>query len=166
MADEALDPSSSGPPFFAHHFRLILLAALAFGLTHGLQVLVEGFIRNGSLRFNPTGLVTLVSYEAIQSLVFVMVGLFVAYIPSRLVDVVTRNAPPSKQLFLAVLSGVLVGILFLPLCAGVSFSILREPDAPPYLARCAKFALPMIIAGAFGGYGLWRRVRRHCRSGA
>jgi hypothetical protein len=30
--------------------------------------------------------------------------------------------------------------------------MLYAPDLPSYLARCAEYALPMIVSGAVGGY--------------
>lgn len=147
---------NSEHPFFYYHLRAVLLTALAFGLTHGGQMLVVGFIRDNSLSIKLSALFTTLVFETIQSLVFVVVGLVVSYIPSRILSIALRKSSASKRPLISIATGTLLGILFLPLCASFSFFLLHEPNAPSYTARYAEFALPMIIAGGFGGYGLWR----------
>ena len=89
---------NSGRPFFYYHLRSVLLAALAFGLTHGGQMLVVGFIRNDSLSLKLSALITVLVFETIQSLVFILIGLVVAYAPSRVLEIVLRKSPASKRL--------------------------------------------------------------------
>jgi hypothetical protein len=144
--------------FFYCYSRAMFIAALAFGTIHGVQSLIVAFYNSRSLRFDPTGLLVLVPVEIMDSLVFLIVGLIFAYIPSRIAERVLSERH-SKHLSVHVVSGALIGIFFLPLCASVLFFIFPPPDGPSYLVRCAEFGLPMIIAGVLGGYTFWRLAR-------
>lgn len=148
--------SNSEDSFVSYYVGAVLLAAIVFGVTHGVQILIVGMIKNHSLSFNPSGLIVLSLFEAIQSFVFFVIGVVAAYIPCRALEYVLRNTPTSKRFVISITVGVSLGILFLPLCAGVSYFKFHEADSPSYLARCAEFALPMIIAGMFGSYAFWR----------
>lgn len=149
---------STGRNFFYYYSRALLVAAFAFGLTHAAQSLVVSFVNNRSLAVNPTALLVLILYEIMESIVFLIIGLMLAYIPSRIVSDIFKKKN-SRGLLLRVLFGMLMGIVFLPLCASFPFFLFPLPDGPSYLTRCAEFSLPMTIAGALGGYAFWRRTR-------
>jgi hypothetical protein len=151
-------------PFFSRYMRSLLLAALAFGLADGVQILILGFIRNHSLGLVPSALITLILLETIQALVFILVAIGVAYIPSRRLERILRDSPPSRRGAISSMSGVLLGILFLPLCAVVPYFYFHAADEPSYLMRCAEYALPMIIAGLIGSFFLYRFAFGHTLS--
>jgi hypothetical protein len=150
--------SNSRYSFFSFHLRSVLLAGFAFGMIHGAQILFVSFIRDHSLSMKPSALVTVIAFETIQSLVFIIIGVVLAYITSRILQRVLRKAPASRRKVIAVLIGAFLGVLFLPLCAGVSYFSFHEPDSPSYLIRCAEFALPMVAAGVVGSYSFWHFV--------
>jgi hypothetical protein len=150
--------SSSWYSFFSYHLRSVLLAGFAFGMTHGAQILFLSFIRDHSLSVKPSALVTVIAFETIQTLVFITIGVVLAYIASCILQRVLSKAPASRRKVIAVLIGAFLGVLFLPLCAAVSYFIFHEPDSPSYLIRCAEFALPMVAAGVVGSYSFWHFV--------
>lgn len=142
--------------FFYHYFRALLFAAVAFGLVHGGQVLVVGLIKNNFLSIKLSAIFDLFVFEILQSLIFMIIGLAMGHIPLRILCIAIRNSSDSKRYLISAITGSLLGILFLPLCACFSFFLLHEPGDPGYVARCAEFAFPMIVAGGFGGYSFWR----------
>lgn len=148
--------SNSRHPFFSYHLRAVLIAAMAFGLTHGVQIFILDFVRHPPFDLKPSALIILLLFETIQSLVFITIGVVVAYIPSRILEHVLRDAMAARRPAISVVTGVFLGILFLPLCAGFSYLVAHEIDSPSYLTRCAEYALPMVMAGVFGSYVFWR----------
>lgn len=146
---------NSEDSFASHYVGAILLAAIVFGVTHGVQIFIVGMIRNHSLIFDPSSLIVLSLFEFVQSFVFFVIGIVVAYVPCRVLEYILRNADTSKRFIISMIAGVSLGILFLPLCAGFSYFTFRGVDSPSYLYRCAEFSLPMIIAGIFGSYSYW-----------
>jgi hypothetical protein len=142
--------------FRASYSRAILLAGLAFAFIHGCQSLLSG--NGGPPGLDPTAFLVLVPYEFLQFLVFAVVGGLVAYFPSRFLEGLVHDKRLGNLLY--VTAGAVLGLVFLPLCAAFAFFVFPLPDAPSYLARCVEFALPMIAAGALGGYVIWRGVVR------
>jgi hypothetical protein len=147
---------TSARRFLRCRFGAMSVAALAFGVVHGAQVLAEGTMEISSSRVNISSIFTLIVYEAIQVFVFLCVSFMFAYIPSRSLEIVAQRTPSSMRYALSALTGVLIAVLFLPLCASVAFLSFYAPDLPSYLDRCSEFALPMIIAGAVGGISFVR----------
>ena len=141
-------------PFLCIYLHVMLMAAIAFGSTHAGVLLVIGFISENSMAVKLSALFMLIIFEAMQSLVFFVLSLVLCYLPVCLLNTILRRFSASKRLLISVITGALLGILFLPLCASVAFFALHESGDPSYLIRCAEFALPMICAGAFGGYML------------
>jgi len=147
----------------AHEFRrcyvrAMALAALAFAIAHGSQLFIRGLISQRSFAIAPTGFLALIPYVLLEAIVFFTVGSMVAYLPSRAGYIFFLRID-KNDLFYSILFGFLVGLIFLPLCAGFVFSLFRAADLPSYLARCAEFGVPMTIAGAIGGYVFWRSAR-------
>jgi vacuolar-type H+-ATPase subunit I/STV1 len=145
--------------YFVPYLHSMLLASIAFGVIHGVYVFVVGIINaitiDNSIDFHLSWMITLIVVMIIQSSFFFIIGMLVAYFPSYFVAKYLL-LPRSTRPLSCILSGMLLGILSLPLCAGVAFLIPYAPDLPGYLARCAEYALPMIVAGAVGGYFFWQ----------
>jgi hypothetical protein len=145
--------------FFVPYLHSMLLASIAFGVIRGVYVFVVSIINaitiDNSIGFHLSAMITIIVVTLIQSSFFFIIGILVAYFPSYFFAkylLLPRSTHPLSY----VLSGMLLGILSLPLCAGVAFLIPYAPDLPGYLARCAEYALPMSVAGAVGGYFFWR----------
>jgi hypothetical protein len=149
---------NTGGQFRVQYTRAILFAALAFVLTHGGQLFVVSFWTNRSAAIDPTSFLTLILFELTQFVVFVAVGWLLAFFPSKFVERVLHCRHPGYALCIA--CGAIIGLFFLPLCAGFAFFVFPEPDSPSYPMRCAEFGLPMTIAGAVGGYAFWRSELR------
>lgn len=111
---------------------------------------VVSLIKHPYGNIDPTSFITLGIYELIQSSAFATIGGLVAFYPSKFLASMRNNMSPAG--LLNPLSGLLMGVVFLPLCAGLAYSLFHEPDSPSFLTRCAEFILPMIISGAVGGY--------------
>jgi hypothetical protein len=118
-------------------------------------VVAVGFVSNHSLQFRTSAILVILFYNAVQSLFFFGFGLVLGYFPARLLAALLARGEGGSAFFY-VLSGVLMGVIFLPACASVPYFILPFPEGPAYLERCTEFALPMTIAGAVGGYAFWR----------
>ncbi len=119
-----------------------------------LELFSVGLYNNPPGHINPTALVTLAIFGLIESVVFIVIGFFLAYLPSVLIaSIALRRKRPGPML--AVALGSIMGLAFLPVCASVAFFLFMEPDDPIYLFRCAEFAAPMILSGAVGGYVFW-----------
>lgn len=141
----------------------MILAALAFGSTHGSELFVVGFLNGRSAQINPTALFPIAVVELAQVITFVFVGGALAVLPSFFV--INQAKDNIHRLWVCIVFGVCMGILFLPLCASFPFLLSHEPEDPSYFARCLEFGLPMVIAGALGGYVFWRCARRTGASG-
>jgi hypothetical protein len=148
---------NSRAPFLGCYSPAVIAAATpAFGVAHAAQSLVVGL---PIVRIPADFL----GYELLQAAAFMVFGWELAYIPAR---ILARRIGKTSQnrLPLCVISGLSLGLLFLPLCAGVAVLVFRIfpfllGAGPTFLARCAEFALPMEVAGAAGGYAFWRRAR-------
>jgi hypothetical protein len=141
------------------YLRAIALASIVFAFSHQTQLTISGYISQHSFATDPTGFITLIFMASLEGIVFFSIGYVVAYVPSRVIYRIVKGRY-EKNSVLAVFIGFVIGVISLPLCASVSFFILRAPDEPSYFARCVEFALPMIAAGAFGGYVFWRCLQR------
>jgi hypothetical protein len=126
-------------------------AAAAFGPIHVIELIIASIPNTDLSNVKLIAFITATFVGILESAVFLLIGLVVAYVPWRLFATSILAQEPSR-LVAFTMSGVLAGILFLPFCAAVSFFITYEPDAPRYLSRCAEFAFPMMVAGAVGGY--------------
>lgn len=126
-------------------------AAIGFGLTHAIQAIVVSVFRDGVIHPRFDALLSLSFFELIEALIFFLVGIVMVLIPAWLADkYIDRSKAGTINLFCWL--GVLAGVTYLPLCAGVSTSILPSVDDPSYLQRCLEYLLPMAIAGVVGGY--------------
>jgi hypothetical protein len=120
-----------------------------------LEVFCISLRNNPPGHIDPTAFITLAVVGLIESIVFIVIGFFLAYLPSFLISsMVLRRKLPGP--LVAVTLGSIIGLAFLPVCASVAFFPFMDPDDPTYLARCAEFAAPMILSGAVGGYAFWR----------
>jgi len=137
--------------------RSLFMASIIFVLAHGLQTLAIELTSQGYLQFSEILAPTILFFGFVEGLVYFAVGWPLAYAP---VYVVSRLPSPSGRRALAVFTGVgfTLGLLSLPLCAGVPFLILRSP--PTYSFWCIQYAYPMTFAGVLGGYAFWRFARR------
>ena len=151
--------------FHTYYTRAVMWAALGLGVIHAVQALVIGFATNRSIGINPTVFAVLIPYELFQSMIFFLVGWIIAYAPSVFLFNIIRNNYVNR-LSVYVIIGVALGVIFIPLCASVPYFLLKLPDEPDYLTRCAEFSLPMTIAGAIGGYTFWRCARGSAGKGA
>ena len=143
--------------FFFNHSRAILIAGVGFGFCHGIQALVADVVSNGVLQVRLSSLATLAALEGVYSIVFIVTALVLALIPSLVLLAIFSNMRSSaRRLIISITMGLLLGMLFLPLCAAVAFFGLYEPSNPSYIARCEEFALPMLTAGVIGSYALLR----------
>jgi hypothetical protein len=137
--------------FFSRYVKAFSAAALAFGLTHGVQAIAVSTYRYGSGYPRLDALFTLAFFEGIEGLTFFAVGMIALLIPARLVGSHFGRAETERGDLFCWL-GVLAALVFLPLCAGISVSILPEAGDPTYLERCWEYLLPMTVAGFAGGY--------------
>jgi hypothetical protein len=137
-------------PFRTSYSRSLFAAAIAFGLVHGGQMFAVSLIKNSRGSVDPTSFITLGVLELLQSSVFAAIGGVLAFYPSKFLASIRNNESPAGLLNL--LSGLLIGVVFLPLCAGLAYSLFHESDSPSFLARCAEFIWPMTISGVVGGY--------------
>jgi hypothetical protein len=134
-------------------------AALVFGLTHAVQAIAVSVFRDGVVHPRLDALLSLSFFELIEALIFFVIGMVMVLVPARVADnYIGRSAAGTVNLFCWL--GVLAGITYLPLCAGISTSILPSADDPTYLQRCLEYLLPMVIAGAAGGY-IFGSTRRY-----
>ena len=135
---------------FAGRYTLsLLVAAAVFGIVFlAVQIL-------------PASLDQLVKLTALTPdlviipVVFLILGWPLAYWPSRFAAYVAERAGQRYSLLIRVLFGALIGLLFVPLCAGIHFMIFHGSDNSSYLARCTLFSLPMVVSGATGGWTFW-----------
>lgn len=111
---------------------------------------VVSIIKNPYGSVDPTSFITLGVFELLQSSVFAAIGGLLVFYPSKFLASMRNNKTPAG--LLNPLSGLLMGVVFLPLCAGLAYSLFHEPDSPSFLGRCAEFMWPMTISGAVGGY--------------
>ncbi|MGH6890026.1 MAG: hypothetical protein ACREHF_12670 [Rhizomicrobium sp.] len=132
----------------------MILSAIIFAISHAIQLLVYGLIVQRSFKIDPTGFLVLAPYAAIEALVFFVVGYAVGYLPSRWAVRLLEAHRSGASWY--VLSGMVMGLVFLPLCASIPFFLIPLSDEPGYLHRCFEFAIPMMLAGAFGGFYYWR----------
>lgn len=137
--------------FAARYVRAVFAAALAFGFVHGAETLAVSMYRNAVVHPRFDAILTLALFESLQALVFFAVGLVAALAPARLFN--SYLPPPTTaRIFRSSWLGALAGLIFLPLCAAASVSIMPEQGDPTYLQRCAEYLLPMGGAGIFGCY--------------
>lgn len=139
------------------------MASIAFATSHAVQSIAKGFFGKSSIRINPSGFIILVPFEIIQLVVFLVIGYPLGYVSAKMSREFLGSRGCVKSGWF-VGSGMLLGILFLPLCASVPFFLFRTPDDPVYSSRCLEFAFPMIAAGAVGGGVFWRAERKARRA--
>jgi len=126
-------------------------ATLAFGVIHAIQTIAVGMFRNESLSMRADGLFALAFFELIEGSIFFVIGIVMALVPARVADkYISRSSMGAANFFCWL--GALAGITYLPLCAGISTSIMPSIDDPSYLQRCLEYLLPMVIAGMTGGH--------------
>lgn len=146
-------------PFGRRYLWVIAISSAVFGLSHGIQAIVRGAIKNDVFRMNPTALYVIVPFEIIQSTMFFICSLLVMYFPAKaIVGLMLRIDNRSAVSYAFI--GAIIGGIATPLCAYAAFSILPLEGAPTYWERCVEFCLPMVISGLAGGYVMWRQVRR------
>jgi hypothetical protein len=136
------------------YVRAMILASVIFGFSHGVQLMAHSLIVQHSLSINPTGFLALIPYVLLESTIFFVIGFAVAYVPSRAANSFVTGSGQNNWIY-HVSIGLIMGLVFLPLCASVPFLIFRFPDEPSYFARCIEYFLPMAAAGALGGYTFW-----------
>jgi hypothetical protein len=155
----------SGAREFRHcYVRAMALAAIMFAIAHGCQLLIRGLASQHSFVINPTGFIVLFPYMILEALIFFVAGGVVAYLPSRAGNKYLSRRGKKYRVY-SVLFGLIMGVIFLPVCASVPFFAFPLPDDPSYFARCVEFGLPMTISGALGGYAFWRCARGFAASG-
>jgi len=139
-------------------YRSIILAAIYFGVVHGLEEVIVGFVKNPPTHLNPTAFLTLFLYESMNSILFsVISAIYFHIIAVRLI--VTAYVGRYCGFILQIVSGAAAGIFLVLLYAAILFFLFRLPDDPSYLARCAELTCPVTIACALGGYVFYRCVR-------
>jgi len=147
MTQAAVHPRSGFTPCY---IKALAGAALAFGFSHAVQALVVSASRYGLSHPRFDALLSLTFFEVIESIIFFIVALVAVLLPARVAD---RHISPSTTKMASLFGwlGALAGVTYLPLCAGVSASILPSIDDPTYLQRCIEYLLPMMLAGIVGG---------------
>ena len=141
------------------------MAAVAFGVLHGLQTIAISVSHYGATNVQITAFIMVMGYELVQSVMFFLVVVLSTYLPLRLVAPLVMNRRIPSRVSLYVVFGTTLGVLFLPIYSGIAYFVLSFlPDEPGYLDRCIDYALSMTIAGALGGYVLWR-CARHAAGG-
>ena len=148
MTQAAIYPKNGFTPCY---IKSLAGAALAFGLSHAIQAMVVSASRYGLTHPRFDALLSLSFFELIESIVFFIVAVVAVIIPSWVAKIYIKPST-SKTVNLFGLLGALAGLTYLPLCAGVSASILPSIDDPTYLERCMEYLLPMMLAGMTGGY--------------
>lgn len=139
--------------------RAMILASLVFGLIHGIVELFSGETATYDLsKIYLSAIMLLIFYELLTSTVFFIVGFLISYFPSLIIYRIFSGQFQDKP-YVYISFGAIIGLGFLPICAAFSYFFLPLPDAPSYLARCAEFVCPMVVAGASGGYAFWRCER-------
>jgi hypothetical protein len=136
----------------------MIVTTLVFGLVFDVQSFIVSCSNYGCSHIIPTGFITFIFIDLLFFIVFFPIGWLFAYLPSRVLANLFMRRRLGGVIYL--FSGLMLGIFFLPLCAGFSFIMLSPPDGPSYLSRCVEFSLPMTIAGLIGGYAAWRCTRR------
>jgi hypothetical protein len=117
------------------------------------------FVAHPPLQIDRLEIFVLVGSGFVESAIFFLAGWPLAYAPVYLTNIVL-DRPGLRGLAAYAVAGLLLGIIFLPVCASVPFIALRSVVDPTYSARCIEFAYPMAIAGIIGGYAFWRFARR------
>jgi hypothetical protein len=136
--------------------RAMLLSSFLFGFTHGVVELFFGESNSYDLsKIYLSAVIMLILYELLTSIVFFIIGYLISYFPSLIIFKISKRKFEKKP-YIYILFGAIMGLVFLPICAAFSYFFLPLPDAPSYLARCAEFVCPMVVAGASGGYAFWR----------
>jgi len=144
----AVNPKSG---FASSYVRALSGAALVFGATHAVDALILSAFRDGVSSPHFSALLSLSFFEAVEVLIFFVIGMFAAFAPVRVADkYIDRSATGVGNMF--VWLGLLAGLTYLPLCAGVSAMIMPSVDDPGYLQRCLEYLLPMATAGVTGGH--------------
>src|SRR5665213_3194507 len=110
-----------GRHFYGAYIRALLAASLAFGTAHGTQLFVVSAVESSNnLHVNPTAIFILPIFELPQSIVFFFVFAIFAYVPS-IIAIGMLKQGKSNRVVGYVLCGTFIGLIFLPLCAGVAF---------------------------------------------
>jgi hypothetical protein len=142
--------------FSALFTRALFIASVIFVLAHGLQTIAIELAPQNHLPLGEMFTPTTLLLGLAEGLIYFVIGWPLAYGPiyviSRLPKFSTRRA-----LVVFLLAGFSLGLLSLPLGAGVPFLVLRSP--PTYLFWCVQYAYPMTFAGVLGGYAFWRFAR-------
>jgi hypothetical protein len=140
--------------------RALFIASVIFVLAHGLQTLAIALAPQNHLPRAEVFTPTMPLLGLAEGLIYFVIGWPLAYGPiyviSRLPQFSTR-----RTLIVFLLAGFALGLLSLPLGAGVPFLVLRS--SPTYLFWCVQYAYPMTFAGVLGGYAFWRFARRTAR---
>lgn len=124
---------------------------MAFSLAHAIEAIGLSVFRDGVVHPHLNALLPLSFFELIEALIFLVVGMVMVFIPARVADkYIGRPTAGTANLFFYL--GAVAGVTYLPLCAGISTSILPSLDDPSYLQRCLEYLFPMVIAGMAGGY--------------
>lgn len=147
MTQPAVHPRSGFTPCY---IKALAGAALAFGLSHAGQALVVSASRYGLSHPRFDALLSLSFFELLEAIIFFIVAVVAALLPAKVADSYI-SVPTTKMVSLFGWLGALAGVTYLPLCAGVSASILPSIDDPTYLQRCIEYLLPMALAGIVGG---------------
>ena len=148
---------SPGQRFRAFYTPSIISAGFAFALVHVAEILRGSFKFNNISNIYISAVITLIIFAFLEIVVFVSIGWPFAYVPSRMLEHFFGNRRHGVSFCIFV--GIAMGLFFLPLCAALAFVVLPPPNGFSYFERCVEFFLPMGVAGASGGYVMWRGRR-------
>jgi hypothetical protein len=139
-------------------FAVMLKLGVAFGIIHGLQAIIVGAYAYHATHVALSAIYVLTAFEIIQGFVFVVIASSIMYV---LLPVLIRLVlrPSTLSVGMCVVIGSVVGFVFVPLCAAVSFYVFPLEDAPTYWSRCKEFVIPLTLTGSLGGYLVWKKIR-------
>lgn len=139
---------------FRKYLKSVTIASIIFGSSHGIEEFIHGFDMNRISDIKLSAMMVLFVFESVQSIVFFIFCSLLMLIPTK-VFLCLYN---TRNVFTYIIAGSIFGVLFLPLCALIANTVLPLPDIPTYFARCVEFFLPMVTAGAVGGYVFWHEL--------
>jgi hypothetical protein len=139
--------------------RSLFMAAVVFAVAHAFQTLAMSSASQHAVLTDRAETVALIASAFIEGAIFIAVGWPAAYLPVFLMSGFLAKLRRNR-LVAYMISGFLLGLMFLPVCASVPDFVVRSPDDRTYLATCVEYAYPMTFAGVIGGYAFWRFTRR------
>ena len=139
------------------------MASVVFALAHVFQSLAMGSDAQRAFQIAPAEIFRLTASGLVEGVIFIAVGWPVAYAPVYILNNFLFKMR-RRRLPAYILVGSLLGVMFLPVCAGVPAFVIHWPDNQTYPDACIEFAYPMTFAGMIGGYAFWRFARRSARN--